>query len=208
MYNLLGVDCSLEWHFCARALNMLQSIVRLPHFLESGRRVVGDQFSRETFYLRGEFMIRVTTLFVLLAIAVSVSGQPLVSNIDGQTLSGTQLSVQGTGFGENPLSASVPEDSQVVYDSPAKIILSNSATFPDSASSHQEIQPPLTWTPTQIDFKLDPGNFQPGESVYLYVVDALGESNSQGYLLIIEEAPGEPGQPAAPGQPGTPIINR
>jgi hypothetical protein len=161
---------------------------------------IGGDNSGGNIRILGGNMIRTATLITILAMALTVTGQPIVQDLDGQPLAGARLSIHGSGFGENQILSFAEGDSLIGGDSPARIFLSNSATYPDSLSTILKIQPPLAWGPSRIDFQFDPGGFQPGESAYLYVVDSRGGYNPKGFLLTIGEIT------KGPGIPGTPTV--
>jgi hypothetical protein len=62
----------------------------------------------------------------------------------------------------------------------ARVELCDSSLW--TARSHCEIQIPSAWSTTEITATLNQGSFADGQNVYLYVVDADGSVNSNGYL--------------------------
>ncbi|MEF3691440.1 MAG: hypothetical protein V3574_00090 [Candidatus Moraniibacteriota bacterium] len=65
----------------------------------------------------------------------------------------------------------------------ARIIVSNASTL--SASTHREIQIPSAWSANSITATINQGSFSNGAIAYLYVVDANGEVNVDGFPIII-----------------------
>jgi hypothetical protein len=59
----------------------------------------------------------------------------------------------------------------------------------DSASwnncNHREIQIPSAWSTNSITIRVNQGSFEAGQTAYLFVVDASGAVNSQGYQIVI-----------------------
>jgi hypothetical protein len=51
------------------------------------------------------------------------------------------------------------------------------------ACTHREIQIPSAWSDTSITITLNKGSFANFNSAYLYVIDADGNVNTNGYLL-------------------------
>jgi hypothetical protein len=49
----------------------------------------------------------------------------------------------------------------------------------------REIQKPSAWSNSSITIQLNRGSFQQGQTAYLYVVDANGTVNSQGYPFTV-----------------------
>ncbi|RJG37347.1 fibronectin type III domain-containing protein [Motilimonas pumila] len=78
--------------------------------------------------------------------------------------------------GEQPWS--VQTDDHYVDFTQARIELGNAPTFAES--NHREIQPSSSWQSDQVSFTFNQGSFQPGEQVYLYLVDQNGEVNREG----------------------------
>ena len=52
-----------------------------------------------------------------------------------------------------------------------------------SGATHKEVQLPLAWSSTSITVQLNRGSFASLAGKYLYVVDADGKVNSQGFAL-------------------------
>ena len=80
-------------------------------------------------------MIRIFFLVSLLIIALPVLGQPVIEKVEGPFQAGESLSILGSGFGETPM-----DPSAVQGDTPlgsARVFLSNSATYPESATLAQ-----------------------------------------------------------------------
>ncbi|MFX0197666.1 MAG: LVIVD repeat-containing protein [Candidatus Hodarchaeota archaeon] len=64
--------------------------------------------------------------------------------------------------------------------------------------THREIQIPTAWSDTSITITVNQGSFPRCEQVYLFVVDADGNVNAQGYPITINKVEGEP--PCPPHQ--------
>jgi len=65
----------------------------------------------------------------------------------------------------------------------ARVELGNAATW--AACTRKEIQPPRQWSGTQITAQLNAGAFAPGQTAYVYVVDANGAVNTNGVPIVI-----------------------
>jgi hypothetical protein len=149
-------------------------------------------------------MSRIFFLVSLLIIALPVLGQPVIEKVEGPFQAGESLSILGSGFGETPM-----DPSAVQGDTPlgsARVFLSNSATYPESATLAQAGQNALDWRPDKIQIEWQPRDFSQGEDIYLYVVDPEGNFNPKGFLLPFEDTAGKPGTPVGPGIPGKPRI--
>jgi len=66
----------------------------------------------------------------------------------------------------------------------ARVELGNASTW--SACTHREIQIPTNWNSDSITITVNQGAFQPGQTVYLYVVDENGNVNENGYPVTID----------------------
>ncbi|MDP2896296.1 MAG: Ig-like domain-containing protein [bacterium] len=55
--------------------------------------------------------------------------------------------------------------------------------------THREIQIPTAWSDTSITVTANQGSFENGKTAYLYVIDANGNVNTQGYPIMFGEAP-------------------
>lgn len=80
---------------------------------------------------------------------------------------------------ESPFS--VQTDDHYVDFTQARIELGNAATF--SKATHREIQKPLFWNNSQIEFSPNTGAFKEDESIYLFIVNADGSVNERGFPL-------------------------
>ena len=63
----------------------------------------------------------------------------------------------------------------------ARVEIGNAPTW--AASTHREIQIPSAWSDTSITITLNQGSFANFNNIYLYVIDANGDVNTNGYLL-------------------------
>jgi len=77
----------------------------------------------------------------------------------------------------------------------ARVEISESATWDETAQTHKEIQIPLSWSNTEIVVSANLGSFDPGATLYLYVIDDDG-AVSPGVAINV---PGEPPIPPAAG---------
>jgi hypothetical protein len=68
----------------------------------------------------------------------------------------------------------------------AHVELGDAPTY--AASTKRETQIPLKWSGTQVTAKINAGGFRPGETAYLYVVDAAGVANPKGYPIVLPPA--------------------
>jgi hypothetical protein len=82
---------------------------------------------------------------------------------------------------------------------PARVELGNASTW--DACTRREIQIPSAWSQDSLTFTVNQGAFTPGQTAYVYVVNAAEEHNATGFPLTIGTTidPGDP--PGAPGQP-------
>lgn len=78
---------------------------------------------------------------------------------------------------------------QIYFDNTISHVIlsaSSSYSFPDNADvTHTETQVPTAWSDTSITFNVNQGTFGDTDTVYIYVVDASGACNSQGYEVTI-----------------------
>lgn len=72
-------------------------------------------------------------------------------------------------------------DDVYVDTTQARVEIGNSPTWDDC--TQREIQIPSSWSATSITVTINRGSSSPGSQVYLYVVDADGNHNSDGYPL-------------------------
>jgi hypothetical protein len=75
----------------------------------------------------------------------------------------------------------------------ARVEIGNASTF--AACTHREIQIPTKWSGTSVTVTVNRGSFAVGNTVYLYVVDASGVTNSNGYAMTIQDATSAPSPP-------------
>ena len=64
-----------------------------------------------------------------------------------------------------------------------------------NSCTHREIQIPTAWSDNSITITGNQGSFATGSTVYLYVVDDKGNTNSQGYPVTIQKAVAPPSAP-------------
>lgn len=72
-------------------------------------------------------------------------------------------------------------DDCYISNTQARVMLGNSPQF--SSCNHREIQVPYTWTDGSITINCNQGSFTPGGTAYLYVIDADGNVNTNGYPI-------------------------
>lgn len=94
----------------------------------------------------------------------------------------------------------------------ARVEIGDAATW--EACTHREIQIPSAWSDTSITVTVNQGSFENGAQVYLYVVDADGNVNAQGFPITFAGVP-QPltdltppfvsGQSPAPGDKNVPV---
>ncbi len=70
-----------------------------------------------------------------------------------------------------------------------------------SACTHREIQIPTQWNDNSASFMVNIGTFEPGDLVYVFLVDEDGQASEIGAPIII----GTSGGSEMPGPPGTPV---
>ena len=64
----------------------------------------------------------------------------------------------------------------------ARVEIGNAPTW--AATTHREIQIPTTWTDTSLTVTLNQGSLNNFDNAYLYVVDATGNVNTNGFPLL------------------------
>ncbi len=87
------------------------------------------------------------------------------------------------GGGGGAYSGEVAVDDVYVDFTQARVELCDTSTW--SNRSRCEIQIPLSWSPTSITINVNRGSFANGNTAYLYVVDANGHVNSQGFQVTV-----------------------
>ena len=73
-------------------------------------------------------------------------------------------------------------DDVYVDDTQARIEVCDSATW--SSRTHCEVQPPTTWSDSQIAYNLNYGTFSAGDTGYIFVIDTSGILHSGGALTF------------------------
>ena len=81
----------------------------------------------------------------------------------------------------------------------ARVEIGDAATI--AACTHKEIQIPQAWNSSSITVAVNQGTFNANDTAYLYVYDANGNVNNQGYPLVVGGEVIDPGAPGVPGQP-------
>jgi hypothetical protein len=83
------------------------------------------------------------------------------------------------------------DSSDIYMDiSPQRVMLGNASSWDDV--THAELQRPIAWSSTSIQFETFLGGLSSKDSLYLYVVDANGNINSEGYLFVKEKSAAAP----------------
>jgi hypothetical protein len=94
----------------------------------------------------------------------------------------------------------------------ARIMIGNAAAW--EQCTHREVQIPSAWSDTSITVTVNQGSFKDGAQAYLYVVDADGSVNTQGFPISFGQAeqpiadltpPFVTGQSPAPGEKNVPV---
>jgi hypothetical protein len=78
----------------------------------------------------------------------------------------------------------------------ARVVVGNASTY--GAVTHEEIQIPQAWSDSEVTVTVNRGSFSGEPELWLYVFDANGQYNAQGFPVGgVEDlgTPGEPGQP-------------
>jgi hypothetical protein len=71
------------------------------------------------------------------------------------------------------------DDIYIQSGTQARVEIGNASNW--QTCTHREIQTPVSWSDTSITITLNQGSFAVGETAYLFVVDADGNVNTQGY---------------------------
>ena len=94
----------------------------------------------------------------------------------------------------------------------ARVEIGDAETW--ASCTHREVQIPSAWSDTSITFTANQGSFTNGEQVYLYVVDAGGKVNDEGFPITFGQGeepiadltpPFVTGQSPAPGGQNVPV---
>jgi hypothetical protein len=80
----------------------------------------------------------------------------------------------------------------------SRVELGNAPTY--NACTHREMMVPTAWGAGAISARVQQGSFTNGQAAYIYVVDATGKVNANGYRVTIGGTGGTPPAPA-PGAP-------
>lgn len=114
----------------------------------------------------------------------------------------TNLTFLGYQFEGNDLNTWMQyADDFYISFTQARIEISASSKWDNTVQLHKELQVPLKWSNSTITFTANRGSFQNGEHAYLYVVDANGNVNAQGYPITIGGSGGGAPQVDAPEPP-------
>jgi len=82
------------------------------------------------------------------------------------------------------------DDPYIQVGTRARVEIGDASTWANC--THREIQIPTGWSDTEITVTLNRGSFDPCETYYLFVVDADGNVNADGYPIKIVTGAGEP----------------
>jgi hypothetical protein len=80
----------------------------------------------------------------------------------------------------------------------SRVMVGNNSSY--SSCTHREIQIPMAWAGNSITITVNQGSFADCETVYLFVVDADGNVNTQGYPIRIVTGAGKPPCPPIGGK--------
>jgi len=75
----------------------------------------------------------------------------------------------------------------------ARVEIGNASTW--NSCTRRELQVATAWSNTGVTFTVSPGVFNSGAQAYLYVVDAQGVANSQGFPITLGEGAAAPEPP-------------
>ncbi len=87
------------------------------------------------------------------------------------------------GGGNSPPSITWWMDDIYVDNSFSRVMLGNAPTY--DSSTHFEMQPLSSWSEGSITAKFNQGSFANGATAYIYIIDASGAVNSNGYPITI-----------------------
>ena len=95
----------------------------------------------------------------------------------------------GSGTGEKAYF----DDIYIQVGTKARVEIGNNPIF--TSCTHREIQFPTAWSDSSIAITFNKGSFVENDTVYLFVADANGNVNSQGYPVTIQKAVAPPSPP-------------
>ncbi len=76
----------------------------------------------------------------------------------------------------------------------ARVVVGDAPVF--TSCRHLEIQIPTAWSPSSVAVQVNRGSFEPASPAWLFVLDANGQVNADGFVLTNPGVlPGVPGQP-------------
>ncbi len=78
-------------------------------------------------------------------------------------------------------------DNVYIDNTQARVEIGNAVTW--TGCTHREIQNPTAWSDTSVSVTVSQGSFLNGSKAYIYVIDANGNVNSQGFAITLGEAP-------------------
>jgi hypothetical protein len=103
--------------------------------------------------------------------------------INGHTIDYPNMLDSGSRDASCPATGSFNYDDIYIDFTSARVELGNASTW--SASTKKEVQLATKWADGSISVEVNTGEFNNGDTVYLYVVDSSGHANSTGYAMKI-----------------------
>lgn len=85
-------------------------------------------------------------------------------------------------------------DELYIDDSWARVLITDSPVWNEMTPQKEAIQIPTQWSDTSISVKVRQGDLPNISSMYLYVFDANGNHNNNGYLIACDKCPKPPSQ--------------
>ena len=121
---------------------------------------------------------------------IRINGQELSNNISWSGCSAFSFNelwkIGFDGGGTNPPAITWWMDDIYVDNTFSRVMLGNASTY--SASTHLEMQTPTAWSTNSVTINANQGSFTPGQTAYLYIIDANGNA-SNGYPVTIGGGP-------------------
>ena len=119
--------------------------------------------------------------------SLRVNGVALANNISWSSCSSFSINelwkIGFDGGGNSPPSITWWMDDIYVDNSFSRVMIGNASTY--AASTHFEMQIPTAWSNTSISTKVNQGSFAGSQQAYLYVLDANGNVNTNGYPITV-----------------------
>jgi hypothetical protein len=111
--------------------------------------------------------------------SVRVNGAPYADNVTWTCTPFIYDYLWKIGFdggGTSPPAITSWMDDIYVDTSFARVMIGNASTY--AASTHFEMQPPVSWSASQVQITVNQGSFAANSTAYLYVVDSTGAVSS------------------------------